>query len=442
MRLSLFLIFALVFLYACNNNITTIGQGIIDNSNYIEQQSTQLTKTGTVKIDSFITSSAYSSTTINTLLMGKYSDRYSGTTLAIPCFQIIPTSRLSVDRSFILDSVTFHFRFGGKMWGDTLTPQLQRYYLYQLAQLPTLNSDDDYYFYNTQPVKTGKLLSTTSFLPLTSNMDKAYFRVDQAFGEEMFRKMQYDDEIFRPSPTHYIPYFDFLQYFKGLAIVPDEGNNCLMNIQAQSDSLFLRFHYHQAETDYAIDIRLGQREYQYNYIHNDPPKEYETLTNQKAEVPFSKNQVALIQGLSGYMFKIILPTPPTMPPYTTVIKAEIEFEPLVFGTPVIAMPQTTLVYETNRLNEIKSSAYNTLPTMTSAGSAVQGVYYEDPILPSNNRYRFDITGYYQRLSELPPQIEEDNQILISVPNLSTSFDRIVVDGIPTLNVYYAVYNNN
>ena len=82
MRLIFFLLIATLGLYSCNNDLTTIGQDLINNGNHIEVQTTLLKETGTIKIDSFITSSGRYGSAITEMFMGRYKDQYSGVTTA------------------------------------------------------------------------------------------------------------------------------------------------------------------------------------------------------------------------------------------------------------------------------------------------------------------------------------------------------------------------
>ena len=73
MRLIFFLLIATLGLYSCNNDLTTIGQDLINNGNHIEVQTTLLKETGTIKIDSFITSSGRYGSAITEMFMGRYA---------------------------------------------------------------------------------------------------------------------------------------------------------------------------------------------------------------------------------------------------------------------------------------------------------------------------------------------------------------------------------
>ena len=57
MRIIFFLVFTILVLSSCNNDLTTIGQDLIYNENQIEVKTSFIEQTGTVRLDSFITSS-------------------------------------------------------------------------------------------------------------------------------------------------------------------------------------------------------------------------------------------------------------------------------------------------------------------------------------------------------------------------------------------------
>lgn len=442
MRILLFLV-ALVALYSCNNNLDSIGQDLIDNGNYVEMKEFEIENTYTVKIDSFYTSAAYAtgSYAINEMFVGKYTDRYSGTTTAKACFQITNSYIPSIDKIYVLDSVTFNFTFSGKIWGDTINPQLQTFELYQLEESPVLNLKDDNLFYNTHPIYPGKLLSSVKFYPLRGNMRKTYFKLDTEYGkklgQEIFEKMQYQDQMFKDYP------FGFINYFKGLAIVPAESNNCIFNISALTDSLYMRFHFHKTEDKSVFDLRLAQKEYQFNQILNDPAPALAVLKEgQIKKVSFKEagidgiDDYVLMQGLAGYMIKMNLPKPPIPNEYSTIIKAEIELVPKVFAKASLAMPSTVAVYQSDDRNAIRGVLAN------SSTTSVTGQYVTSPISSEYNRYVFDVTDYYQRLTQYPGDLDSKTQVLMTIPNLSTSFNQTIIDKIPVLKIYYASYNNN
>lgn len=443
LRSVVFISSLLCLVYACSNNLSTIGQEVISNNNYIGEESFTLTQISTIKADSFITSSGlYSSDYISRLVIGKYNDEYSGETVAIPAFQVAPSNVLSLPNSAILDSITLQFAYAGNMWGDTLYDvRMQKFHLYQLEELPELDYDNNGYFYNNQPVNLGKLIATTQFYPLTASMAKAYFRIDQEIGEDLFDRMMYrrdkDDDIYDVGGSGSATFYKFLDYFKGLAIVPDEDNNCLMTIHALSDSLYMQFHYSANGVSNTLRFPLSQREYQYNQILNTPIEKFETLTDQEQEVTFEEAEIAFTQGLCGYMTKLTLPTAPLYNKYMTIVKAQLEIKPSYMNNNPVAPPNTINVYTTNELNEFMGILYN------NSSSAVTGRLVKNELNTNDTRYIFDMTEYYQNLSAAPPT-GKGQQVLLSIPNdgyssSGISFDQMVILEEPILRVYYAKY---
>lgn len=446
-QICLGIIGILLFIYACNNDLKTIGQDMINNGNYIGEDNLVISQMSTIRIDSFVTSSGiYSETSINEIIAGKYTDEYGGTTTAVPCFQISPTYRPSISIHAALDSVTFHIRYGGKIWGDTIfNPKIQKFNLFRLSALPEFDYDKNGYFYNTTKVNTEEEpIGTTEFLPKRANINRAYFRVDDELANTLFEKIKFreDDDIYEPNATS-TPFLKFLQYFKGLAIVPDEENNCLISFSALADSLYMQFNYKEGGTDRILRFPLAQKEYQYNSFQTNPAetgsdkKPFEALykqeDEQEDEVSFEDaGNIALAQGLSGYMIKLTLPNPLLYPSYTTIIKAQLEIKPEYFSNNPIQYAKQVIVYTTDDLNRITGYLQN------SSTSNVIGTLQLNDQNSNENRYIFDLTEYYQRMLSQPPSAKEQ-QILISIPNLSLSYDYMIAREMPIVKIYYANY---
>lgn len=435
-QVGFFIIGILLFIYSCNNDLKTIGQDMISNGNYIGEEDLNIQNIGTVRIDSFITSPGlYSSTTINQFIMGKYTDEYGGTTTAIPCFQVAPSYRPSISFNAVLDSLTLHFRYGGKIWGDTIyNINLQKYTLYQLKKLPELDYEDYGYFYNTSKVDYARPIGTTTFLPKVQNINRGYFKIEESLADSLFQKMIYrdEDDIFSPTSSS-IPFLKFLIYFKGLAIVPDANNDCLMSISSLSDSLYMQFNYREGGNSKILKFPISQREYQYNNFTTERSNRFQPLTNQEQEVSFEDaKKIALTQGLSGYMVKMTLPPAPLYPTYTTIIKAELEIKPEYFKKNPISYAKQITVYTTDDLNRITGTLKNNSTT------SVVGKLQANDQNTENTRYTFDVTEYYQNLSTSGPTTK-GQQVLLSVPDLSLSYDYMIVREKPIVRIYYANY---
>lgn len=428
--------FILLVTYACNNDLKTIGQDMIDSGNYIGEEVLNVTEIATVCIDSFTTSRGlYSDNTINKLIIGRLDNEFGGTTIATPCFQVAPQYSPNISQTAVLDSLTLEFSYGGNMWGDTIYKvKSQRFDLYQIKELPEFNYDDYGYFYNTTKVDLDSVIGTSVFMPTIENMKWAYFKINDALAQNLFKKMQFreDNDIYEINPSS-IPFLNFLLYFKGLAIVPDPENNVLMSINALSDSLYLNFHYHNGNSASSFKFPLSQREYQYNNFKTDRSTRFQGLFDQQQSVPFDEaGDIALAQGLSGYMVKMDMPRPTLLPQYTTIIKAQLEIKPEYFKNNYIAYPKQIVVYTSDDQNTITGYLQN------GANSNVTGTLIVNDQSTDDTRYIFDITEYYQGLASAPPSAESQ-QLLLSIPDLSLSYDYMIVREKPIVRVYYANY---
>lgn len=425
-------------LSACNNDLKTIGQELVDNGNYIGEEVFRISSIATVRLDSFITSQGINAdANINEFVIGRYQDNErGGTTIAIPCFQVTPQSVPNISNTATLDSVTLEFHFTGKFWGDSIySPTTQKFYLYQIRELPELDYEHNGYFYNTSKVDLDSCIGYAEFIPKVLNINNSRFRLNEHISQLLFSKMQFqeDDNIFEASNSSSATFLKFLNFFKGLAIVPDEENNCLMTIDAVPDSLYMQFHYREETVEKKLAFKLAQREYQYNRIVTDRSKTIFTdLDIQENEVPFEDHELALSQGLSGYMVKMTLPVVPQYPPYTTIIKAQIELPVKYTYMNPIPLASQINVYKTDNLNTILSSLMN------NSNTAVTGVLEINDQSPELSRYLFDVTEYYQTQAELP-MVNEPQKVLLSVPNLTLSYDYMVVQEEARVRFYYANY---
>lgn len=428
--------FIIFVTYACNNDLKTIGQDMIDNGNYIGEEVLNVTEIATIRLDSFTTSRGlYSDKTINKLIIGRLNNEYGSTTTATPCFQVAPQYSPNISQTAVLDSLTLEFSYAGNMWGDTLYDvKPQRFYLYQIKELPEINYDDYGYFYNTTKVDLDSIIGTSDFIPKVENMRWAYFKINDNLAQNLFAKMQFreDNDIYEINSSS-IPFLNFLLYFKGLAIVPDANNDILMSINALSDSLYLKFHYHSGSTATSFKFPISQREYQYNNFTTDRSGYFKDLENQQQSVPFNEaGDMAISQGLSGYMVKMDMPRPTLLPQYSTIVKAQLEIKPEYFKNNDIAYPKQIVVYTSDDLNTVIS------PLQNGPSSNVIGTLIVNDQSTDNTRYIFDITEYYQSLASAPPSAEKQ-QLLLSVPDVSLSYDYMIVREKPVVRVYYANY---
>lgn len=451
-------------IYACDNNIADIGQNLIYNETYVEVQRHSLHETYIVRLDSFPTS------TLSTLTLGKIKDPVTGTTTATPYFQLYRASwdpNLTSDANYaVFDSLTLNFTYKKTLAGDTT--KIQKFSVYRLQDYPLIDIDDPYQYSNQSwPYSPDSCLGTKSIYPQQDFVKRQmpYIKLNTPYGEalgrELFNRMKAQDPIFGgnagggagSSSGDYLP---FLRYFKGLVIVPDEGNNLLASIS--SDSLFLRCHYSIGEKDLYFDMRAltnkGGSTYTFSHIDHSPNESL--LINNRPlgfndTLSFYKNNMGVIQGLSGYMLKVQLPYIKDVNAYKTIIKAEVELETVYVEDSEIPQAQTLGVYVMDTEGHI-----DYVLSDASGESLIYGYLKQDPTKPGRYSYIIDITDYYISMVEsVGEPLHQSLQLLIGLPGTvfknhidksqlingenSTTFNRAIFEKVPSLNLYYIEY---
>ena len=442
-RICLGLIGALFLIYACNNDLKTIGQDMVVNGNYIEEMEIPVASVATVRLDSFITSMGRygnSSNVISKLIVGKYQDvetpPQGGITTATPCFQITPASYPKIAANAVLDSTTFHIAYAGNMWGDTIFERKEQILrLYQLKKLPEFDYERGGFFYNNTPIERDSCIGENKFIPTVSGINNSYFRIDDTLAHDLFERIRYKrtDDIYEMSNSSEFAFLKFLEYFKGLAIVPDSNNTCLFSIKAKADSLYLQFNYRENTTIKKLRFPLAQLNMQFNLFDTDRQgTPFESLEDDTCTVSLDKAEKAITQGLAGYMVKLELPKVPKNQVYSTIIKAQMEVNVQYIEKLPLGFPPYITVYTTDELNRITGRLAN------NSDSPVNGLLQINQTNPNKSMFVFDMTEYYQRQS-INSTSQKGQQVLLSVPYMNLSYDQMIVTETPVVRFYYANY---
>ena len=442
-RICLGLIGALFLIYACNNDLKTIGQDMVVNGNYIEEMEIPVASVATVRLDSFITSMGRygnSSNVISKLIVGKYQDvetpPQGGITTATPCFQITPASYPKIAANAVLDSTTFHISYAGNMWGDTIFERKEQILrLYQLKKLPEFDYERGGFFYNNTPIELDSCIGENRFIPTVTGINNSYFRVDDTLAHDLFERIRYKrtDDIYEMSNSSEFAFLKFLEYFKGLAIVPDSNNTCLFSIKAKADSLYLQFNYRENTTIKKLRFPLSQLNMQYNQFKTDRSgTDFEELKYDTCTVSLDKAKKAITQGLTGYMVKLELPKVPKNQVYSTIIKAQMEVNVQYIEKLPLGFPPYITVYTTDELNRITGRLAN------NSDSPVNGLLQINQTNPNKSMFVFDMTEYYQRQT-INSTSQKGQQVLLSVPYMNLSYDQMIVTETPVVRFYYANY---
>lgn len=456
MRIS-FLVGLLLALYSCNNDLNTIGDTLVPAEGYVSIESFDI-ETSTIQLTSFPTSLniLYGVLQSNQLTLGRMNDRTTGTLTATPYFQIIGggnSGKPNFEDNYAYDSLTITFPFDYEnskvLAGDTTA--LQTYRVFRLKDYPRFDDDDPCIYNNdslpydpTLPLATLNVRLEEQFF---TQKNEWYFKLDDHLGKELFNLIRSQDSILESENA-----LDFIRYFNGLTIVPDASNTALLPIDGSS--LQLTCHYHLNTTNLTYQFKSiasynSSGYYAFTNIKHTPTEWLQNVSWSQG-LSFSKAEKAVIQGLNGYMLKMKLPYESNVDPYRTILKVEIVLEPQVDNFEDIAEPTRVQVFTLDKYDRITGQLSDL------SGNPVYGYPETNPYYQEERKYRIDITDYYNNIvNNAASGIDPELYLLIGLPGSpvqvgtdeintfvgsnNLSFQRLIIDKVPVLRIYYANY---
>ena len=430
---SFSLLFFLAAISSCEKQYINFGSGFIDNSvtNLIMLDSSTV-EVSTVYVDSFATSNTH------TIFAGKFKDQQFGAINAQSFLQLgLPASTTyDIPNGSTFDSLEVILKLNKVFYGDTLSP-----YKIEVHQLiaPITYSANQYAFYNinSRQFNTQELGSNQMIVSPTST-DTIAIKLDPALGKDIFNKLQSTDPIGQALP-------EFINYFKGIAIVGGSGNNLILGF---NDSLKMRLHYHKPDVitqNAMIDFGINETNYQFNNITAD-----RTGTPIAALGPANKQlfssttqNAGFEQYITGAVVKIRFPYLSDLyqlPDFIKIIKAQLIIKPVQnsFLGPYQLPPYLRL--STTDQNNLLGSDISA-PNTTGASAVQYGNLFIDNLYGTNTEYTYDITSYLQ--AQIAITEINQNGLIVSPPNAAATFNRILIaNGAVTnnktqVNIYYA-----
>lgn len=444
MRVFFIAIF-LLSLYACDNDLTTIGDNLIPNDRYVEVKRFILDETSTIKLDSFPTS-ALSSTSAFLLTMGNIQDYYTGETKATPYFQVTPTgfaTSVTWESNCMFDSLTLKIPNPVTLAGDTTS--YQTFDLYQLAEHMVYDIDNPI-FCNIDSLPWYKKLSTLTIYPQQDSYTRElYFKINDTIGQNLFDRMRSRDPMFEDG-------YKFMDYLKGLAIVPRDDNSLLTSLTASGIELRCYYHIGAKEGLYFSFPTSSGSSYAYTnikYKHTESAK-FKAIKDAtfRDSIPFQKENMAVIEGMNGFMLKMKVPSIIESIKYQTIVKAEIELKPNTDIWENIPEPQLLSVYVVSSDNYVKQvlSDYS--------NNTIYGILSQNILDRDSKKYTIDLTDFYMQQEEGLQPLDRDIYLLIGLPgyiyspwngyqifagDVYNKFQRVIFEELPVFSIYYSNY---
>jgi hypothetical protein len=210
------------------------------------------------------------------MLVGQYADDQLGDVRAAAFTQFFTSSPSKLTSTAVFDSVTLQLRFDFYTYGNqAATPQTIS--IHELQQDLKFDSTSQYFNRSTTSYDPS-VLGTKTFTIVPDDF-KEYIAdrkdttisisitLDPSFGQRIFDSaVKYRDGTTVEDST-FVKYSQFVNEFKGIAIVP-EGGDKIMGFTTSSGSSMIKIHFHDVETD-SLALNLNFQTTTYNSISAD-----------------------------------------------------------------------------------------------------------------------------------------------------------------------------
>lgn len=416
---------------SCSEGDLSIGDQFVKTDTYTAIVDTFSLQLSTIKMDSVETSST------GIALTGYYTDDYSATK-AVSFFEIM-NEAYSIDGKEQFDSICLILNHSGFYLGDT--SQVFTINVHRVEEEIETNtsgtiSNNSFLKYSATP------LASYQYTPEPYKERTIYIRLDDNLGKTLLDTLQTDPNLTSS---------EFIDWFKGLALVPDTvNNNLILGFEAGSDSIYLRLYTHRVELEKVknyFDFSLNESSLQYNHIKSYPVNTaLETLDSYKEKLKSENlDKKAILEAGTGYFTRIDIPGLSSMKALQQIgriVKANliVGVDPSTFDFQ--DPPETIYLLEADKINQVagyivNSSDYPVSGTLVSTSTLYEKEWY----------YTFDITYFLNALVDEEITSEGTGMLVaFSEDNLQGSCYKMIFDGYDgegaytQLNVFYYYYD--
>ncbi len=374
------------------------GQNFVDSSSGVVLIDTMKIVASTVRFDSIVSSK------LNRLLVGGYSNIYTGTVTCSPFFELNSGSSSTTATDLVYDSLVIKMNYDGYYIGDTT--KLLSFKVKRVSKVLKLNTDG--YLYNNSSFLTYDAnLAEKSFYPTPKTKGPIYFHLSDVFGKELFNKILNKNDTLTNSTY-------FKDYFRGMALVCTENQNQAA-LGFLHDSISCRVYYHQllnvsdSKIKTYFSFPISSEDVWYNKItSNVSGSLIQSIGLQKTQLSSAlTSNLTMVQGGSGIYTKIKIPGVDYVKGFgknVAFIAATLQMTPLKESySDNNPLPDSLSVYIVDHKNMITSQYSNT-----------QGNIYATKVVPSNvdqlPYYMIDVTQFFD--TEIADGTVSDHALLI------------------------------
>ncbi|WP_405607394.1 DUF4270 family protein [Polaribacter sp. Asnod1-A03] len=423
MRYFIIGVISIVFMAACATDDTTyeVGNDFIESEIQVRVIDTFSIKTGTFKLDSLVTSST------SRILLGNVEDDKIGK-LTAKTFLQVGSSSFDIDNEAIYDSIVMVLNYDSYYYGDTT--KLQTYNVHRITE--TVEPEEGTSFYNTSSLSyDSQPLGAVSFTPRPNRAtDSVSIKIDDALGQEIFDKIV-DNDINNSD--------DFLQFFKGLAIIPDDtASNHILGFNASttesaSGNSNLRLYYtvkddDDENNDYYKDFVILDAAKQFNQVALDSSTSLLGEFEDEEEIKLSEDTENLIfaQGGSGVCARIEIPAIKKLLELAengTTLSADLTFTPLKGSyDDNNPLPTTLSVYIVDHKNRVIGLLTDVDGNTSSAFLSTED---DDDELHQNTFYTVDVSGLVEQI--LFTDVNLNYALMIQYDDYSNITNNLIIE---------------
>lgn len=387
--------FVVLFVSACRKGDQI---GLPKNENPI---SMEMTDTVTVIASTYLLDSLPSSNS-GSILLGQVEDPDFGKTRLSSYLQIgIPAfNNGSIPDDALFDSLNLVLKYNKYVYGDT--NEVQKFSVHQLSKRIKLIKVEQAVEPEERPifVKEEALYSTSkidydplplaelSVLPKPFSSDTLSIPLRKSLGQELFKMLLNKDSRLNVNE-------DFLNYFKGLALITGNTGKSVLGFDAEKLKMVLYYHYKGADgfpKKGSVQFNLNDKQYQFNHIDADRNKtKLQALNYHSRELSAeATNKELFVQAGTGIVTKLSLPglTSFLQQPGIGVNDAELVIETESSSYKVFKAPRELNLFISNSANTPTQVLTNT------DGKSIQMAKFQ----PGNDagskaKYIFSLAGY-------------------------------------------------
>ena len=409
------------FTISCNTDPSEIGSDFFDDGamdfSLIDSCTVSLS---TITFEKLITSDA------SRLLVGYANDEKLGSVKASSVFEVtIPTSYNLPENNITYLYSAVVFRYDGYSYYDTTA--LLTLNVHRLQQ--SLEYDGGY-LYNNSAVNYDVLpLGTVAFKP-RPHTDSVEVKLADQFGEDLFNKVQDDDDVITTTDA-------FLKVYKGFAIVPAASQGALIGLGTAPE---LRLYYRDnnavpAVVRYISFARSTGCRYFNQIISDRSTTKLKNLVSTTARLGASQtDDEAYLQGGTALGLRVDIPYLRDLKQIENffVTQAILEIYPIRnSATEQSPLPASLTVYKADADNEFAEE------------STATAILLEDTDLGRDSRYYLDITQFVKNQMSL--EVFNENALVFVSSDFTASVNRLYVgnaghDYKTRVRIYYTTIN--